>query len=245
MMYLVALAVLSTLAVEDPLEEFFADFAKKRDGMRVVEARFVQKNITPDEVSSSAGTIVYVRPRRIVFRYEDPEIVHLVDGLRMYEYDAELKQVIIYDLEDDPQTEALFLSFDDDTKRLREAYAVSFFEPGKEGAKGLLLVPKPKNNEIPFFERARLHLRAKDYLPYLVEIVNDEESRVIIKVEDLKVNGDLEPRKVQIAVPEGTKVIENDVPIETVGPGGKWLPEQALPQKRPAAESSGEEVAAP
>ena len=208
----------------DPVESFFREFAAKRDGIRTLEAQFVQTNFSVDEETTVKGRIVYVKPRRIVFRYDDPEMAHLVDGLRMYEYDADLKQVLIYELEDAPQTEALFMSFDDDTKRLREAYDVALFDPDEKDLRGLMLTPKPKESEEPLFEHARLFLRGEDLLPRRIEIQNDAESRVVIEVKDIKANAPLQAEQAQVLVPEGTTVVQDDRLLETVGPGGKLLP---------------------
>lgn len=246
-MSLLAVVVLAATVAEPPsIDEFFAEFAKHRDRIAVLEARFVQRSITRDEAFTSEGTLVYARPKRIVFRYSDPEETYLVDTLRWYEYVAELKQLRIFQLEERPEAEALFLGFDTDSKRLQEAYHVELIEPGAEdiGAKVLVLRPKAAEADGAYFERVTLYLREEDYLPYRVEIVNDAESQVIHEFRDFRVNPPLDPSQTQIALPEGTKIIEDDKFVEKVGPGGIRVPEAGLPQPS-SAEPDSQEPDAP
>jgi outer membrane lipoprotein-sorting protein len=229
--------------VQDNLDAFFAEFAGKRDGIAALTARFHQENVTPDETSPSSGSIVYAKPRRIVFRYDDPQETYLIDGLRVYHYDAGYEQVQIFDLEDDPQAEALFLGFDQDAKRLKRAYTVSLSDPEKPncGSRGLELAPKKKeqtsdaHDETPLFNRVWLTLRDADFLPCYIHVFNDDESEVRIEVSDVQVQSNLDPALTQLNLPEGTRIIENEKLVETVGPGGKRIPEPVLPTTPPPA----------
>ncbi len=232
---------------EAAFDGFFAEFAEKRDGIRTLEARFTQESVVPEETLYSAGRLIYVKPKRIVFRYEAPEPTYLIDGLRAYEYEPDLKQVQVYLLEDNPQTEALFLGFDEDTKRLRDAYEVELFEPAEEpeGARGVVLRPKNARDEEAYFEKVTLFLRAEDYLPYRIHIVNDAESHVTIRVADFVVNGASAPAQGQIMLPEGTTIIEDDEIVETVGRGGKLVPEAIAMPEPPVSAPGEEKVAVP
>lgn len=207
-------------------DAFFAEFASKREGIRTLEAEFAQESVIPEETIESEGSVVYVKPRRIVFKYAEPDPTYLIDGSRAYEYAPDLKQLQVYDLEDNPQTEVFFLGFDDDTRRLREAYQVEVFEPAgePEGARGIRLRPETAEGEEACFEQVTLFLRAEDYLPYRIHIVNDPESQVTIRVTGFVVNGALDPERTQIHLPEGTTIIEHDELVETVGPGGLGVP---------------------
>jgi outer membrane lipoprotein-sorting protein len=212
----------------EAFDAFFTEFAAKRDGVKTLEASFTQKNVLPDETLETSGTIVYVRPKRIVFRYAPPDPTYLIDSVRVYEYSPDIQQVQIYDLGEDPQTEVFFLGFEDDTRRLREGYDVELFDPedGPAGAKGIVLRPKTQDGAEPLFERAMLFLRAEDYLPYRIHIVNDAESQVTIEVSNLAVNKPLDPAQAQIALTPNTVVIQDEAVLRTVGPEGELVPEQ-------------------
>jgi outer membrane lipoprotein-sorting protein len=210
-------------------DRFFADYAQKREGIHVLEARFEQKTIYPDEILTTEGDLIYARPRRIVFRTEDPERTTLVDGQRVYEYEPEIKQAAIYDIGDNPQADIFFFGFDNDTEALRKSYDVRLvtFPDETRGSKGLLIKPKPESAAEARFVEVTLYLRDADYLPYRIRIVNDEESQVIVDITGLEVNGKIDPARTQLPLAEGTRIIDNDVPIETVGAGGKRIPEPA------------------
>jgi len=214
-------------------DAFFADFAEKRDRVNVLEARFSQMNVTPEETIHSQGAIVYVKPRRIVFRYDEPEpgMTYLIDGVKAYEYEPDIRQLQGYDLEDNRETEIFFLGFDNNAEGLRKAYDVALFEPEnkEQGARGILLRPKKREKDGGFFEEVSLYLRDQDYFPYRIHVVNDAESSVVIEISDFTFNGPLDPAKTQIALPEGTRIIVNDELVEKVGPGGTSVPEPATP----------------
>lgn len=245
---LTALMILAAAAVdsETSFETFFEDFAKKRDTVRVFEARFRQTSYTTDETVLSTGTIVYVRPRRILFRYEEPEQVYLIDDKTLYDYDPEIKQVDVYPLDDQPEMDVFFLPFDGDTKRLEKVFEIAFLDAAGglgEGvdtadvvALGFRPRPAPEEEEDvpPSFEEVRIYLRGPEYTPCRIVIVNDPESRVVFDITGVKKNAPLEPGATYIRVPEGTDVVYRDGPAKTVGPEGLVLP--PLPMAGEAAE---------
>jgi outer membrane lipoprotein-sorting protein len=243
MTWILALTVLAAGEPPQGFEAFFVEFAKKRDGIHALEARFSQENVSPEETIDSQGSIVYVKPRRIIFRYEKPNpgTAYLLDGNKAYEYEEKVKQLQIYDLENNPQTEVFFLGFNDNTEALRKTYDVGVFTCDDKalGSKGITIRPKKDAQEKEHFREVRIHLRDADFLPSRIHIVNDDESEVFITVSDYKINDKLDPAKTQLTIVEGTKVIQNDEFLETVGPGGKQVPasqpviEQPLPE--PAA----------
>ena len=230
------LAVMSAVA-QGPadFDAFFEEFAKKRDGMRVLQARFVQETVVPEETLKNEGAIVYVKPKRLVFRYDAPEPTYIIDGQEVYEYAPDLEQLQIYDLEDNPQTEAFFLGFDDDTNRLRKAYDIEVLDPQgePEAAKAVVLRPKPAENGETYFEKVTLFLRGSDYVPYRIEIVNDAESRVTIRVKDIVINGPLAPGQAQVKLPKGTAIIRDERLVETVAQESKLLPDAPVPLPEP------------
>lgn len=217
-------------APDAAFDDFFRDFAARRDGIVALEAVFEQRTVLPGEELTTTGTLMYVKPRRIIFRTEDPERTTLVDDRKGYEYDPEIRQLQIFDIEDNPQADIFFLGFDSDTASLRRAYDVSLFDtPGEtRGKHGIKMRPRADSREEAYFIEVNLYLRDEDYLPYRIHIQNDEESQVFIEVGALDKTVRPEPRGTQIFISENTKVVENDRVVETVAPGGKWIPEALL-----------------
>ncbi len=236
--FMIALiGLMSTIASAEPfgdIDAFFAQFTEQRNSLRQLEARFVQTTITPDETITSSGSIVYARTgdaedefgKRLIFRYDDPELAYMINGQRAYEYDAELKQLQIFDIEDSPAAEVFYLGFDNTTDRLLEAYRVRLLPAGEdnEGGVTLELTPKDPESESIFFEKVELRLRKGDLLPTHIHIVNDAESEVDYVVSDFVLREELEPAHIEIVLPEGTDIIDNEEYVETVGVGGKRVP---------------------
>ena len=222
-------------AENDTFDAFFKDFSAKRDDIQTLEARFKQENKTPEETRVTEGSVVYINPRRIVFRYEKPEVgaTYVIDGYRAYEYIPEIEQVEIRDIGDNPQAEIFFLGFEDNADALREAYNLELFDPqgtaeSAPGAtKGLAIRPKPQEDQPVPFKEVRLYLREQDYLPVRILVINDEDSKTLIDISDFRINQPLEPSRAQVELPVGTKIIENDRLVETVEIEGRRVPAPA------------------
>ena len=208
-------------------EKFFDGFAENRDAIQTLQTRFTQESITPDETLVSTGTIVYTNPKRLVFRYDDPALVYIIEGDRFYDYDPEIEQLQVFKIEDRPEAEAFFLGLSKDTDRLQEAYTIQLLPPvdPKRGGASLLLLPRQKEGEEPLFERIILQLDPEHFLPSQIHIVSDEESEVLYALEAFTINEPLAIEITHILLPEGTDIIIDDEFIETVGPGGKYMPE--------------------
>ena len=226
--WLIALAFLANAEAEEvPVAEFFATFAERRNAIDLIEATFVQTTVTPDEIIVSEGRIVYVRPKRLIFRYDDPQpLVYMIDALRAYEYDPELEQIQIFDLEDRPESEAFYLGFENNVERLQEAYNVRLLPASDPSRYAIALEFKPKTDDEneAYFKKVTLQLRRGDFLPAEIYIVNDEESHVEFRISDFTTNGQPDPEKTHITLPEGTVIIDNDRYAGTVGPEGLRLP---------------------
>ncbi len=246
---------------EEDADGFFKAFTRSRDGIIALEAPFTQQVITPDETIVVKGSLRYVKPRRVIYRMEDPERVTLVDDTRGYEYDADIRQVNVFDLGNNPQAEILFMGFVDSLDTLRKAYELEVFRVTGEprGSNGIEIRPKPGTEAEAYFVMVRLYLRDKDYLPWRIVIRNDEHTETHIDIGDIDTAFRPAPQETQIFVPEGTKIVENDRVVETVGPGGRRIPDALLlppgdmtpesPQKAPepdqAPEASGKDHDAP
>lgn len=242
--WVLPLLVAIEVSADSALDAFLADFSEKRATVENVQAIFVQEEISPDDSVRSEGTLTFVRPRRIVFRYLDPEIAYLIDGFRVYEYDAEFEQVQTFDLKNDPEAEALFLGFGGDPNRLQEAYDLSLTPalPDACGSQVLTLRPKAvEEDEVSqeelfedsgassLFVEARLTLGGDDLLPCRIEIISDSDSRIVINIVEYNVNKPVEHGTDSLILPEGTRIIENEALTETVGSEGAVLPRASEP----------------
>ena len=217
-------------ADEHEADRFFKSFTQSRDKIIALEAPFTQTVITPDETIEVRGTLSYIRPRRVIYRMEDPERITLVDDTRGYEYDAEIRQVTVFDLGNNPQAEILFMGFVDTLDTLRQAYDLEIFKVPDEprGSKGLEIRPKAGSEAESYFLRVRLYLRDQDFLPWRILIRNDENTETHIDIGEINTAWRPAPASTQIFLPEGTKMIENDRVVEVIGPGGKRIPDALL-----------------
>ena len=214
-------------------DEFFTEFTKQRDAIETLRADFVQTTITPDETTISKGTLIYTRPKRLLFRYTDPPLVYMIDSLRVYEYDPGISQIEIMELEDRPESEAFYLGFESNVDRLQEAYEIHVLPPDDPEIFALAVEFVPKlsgDGEEPYFQRVRLQLRKKDYLPAEILIVNDEESQTSFSVTNFAANEKLPEDLSHIRVPEGTAIIENDESLDDAPAGGLLFPRESPPK---------------
>lgn len=231
--YGLIIAILAQGESVPEVDDFFERFQGERGAVNSFTADFTQRTVTPDETIDATGRIVYARPQRVRFIFDDGSIDFMLDGLRIYEYDSEFEQIQMYDLEDRPETEALFLGFESEPGRLREAYDIEL-RPRADGEPGLdlELTPKPKEEEEPLFLGVTLELRPNDFLPTAIRIKNDEESSVLYALSNHRVNPELTEDERTIFVPENTVVVENDRYIETAGPEGARFPKSG--EREPA-----------
>ncbi len=225
-----ALATVCTAAPDADVDAFFKEFSAKRDGVVALDATFTQKTKLPDEELTTKGSLIFIKPRRIIFHTDDPERTTLVDDRSGYEYDPEIKQLQIFDIEDNPQADIFFLGFNSNTETLRKAYDLTLFDipDDPRGRHGIKIKPKAQSKEQTYFIEVNLYLRDEDYLPYRIHIRNDEESQVFIEVEAIDKAFRPAPQLTQIFLPQDTKVVQNDRVVETVGTGGKRVPDAVL-----------------
>lgn len=236
MMWPVLIAALAATEPYDPaaVDRFFQEFVAKRDAIRTLEAGFSQTNVLPEEESKTTGRLTYIQPRRIIFRYEGDEAgsVFMVDAGRVFEYQADLEQLEIRDLSDDPQSEVFFLGFDANTDALKEGFDITVRDVAPSecpaeasgASKSVTLTPKSRPDAPPPFKEVTLYVREQDYLPVFIHVVNDAESQVRIAVGPFEINPALPDGADRIVLPEGVKVFENDQLRLTVGPNGTSVP---------------------
>ena len=244
-------------------DQFFTEFTKARLGVQCLQARFEQTNTSGQDVVRANGTIVYVKPRRILFRYESAEqnAIYLLDNRKVFEYEPDVRQVQIYDMDDNEKTEIFFLGFDNNTESLRKNYDVSVVEPANKeaGSRALVIHPKVKpvegkptdpadpkagkEKESGGFREVMILLRDKDYVPVAIQIINQDDSEVLILMKDIVLRDKADLSLATIALPEGTKIFENDEKKEVVGAGSKIVPPNDATTK-PAEAGQTDSVAA-
>ena len=228
---LTAAATVTTAAPEVDFDTFFETFREKRGTVESVQAAIEQINIYPTDAEVSTGSIVFAAPDRLVLRYEDPEVAYHVDGEAVFEYDAEIRQVLVIPIAYAPDAEAFILAFANEPERLQELYEVGLVEPapGDDPGPVLVLKPWPSEDEIePPFLQAQLKLRDSDYLPTHIYIERDADTQVNILIKEIVVNAELAENAARIFVPRGTDIIQDDTLVETIGEGGRWLPDPTL-----------------
>ncbi len=195
------------------LDRFLQEFGKKRETITALTADFAQTSVIDGELWSEEpdlGTVVYAKPKRILFTYEKTGQQFLIDTLQFYDYTPENEQLTIQHLEDKPEVEALFLAFSEDFTEIREAYNLGFFDTG-DSTLGLELTPKDTSGgEGTYFVRARLWLRPDDFLPTRVEATITEDSINTYYLSEYELHDVLPPDRLQIAVPSGTTVVQGN-----------------------------------
>lgn len=209
---------------------FLSAYSAERDGLETLQARFVQWTYTPEEDIKSEGTVTFVRPKRIIFRYDDPPLSYMIDGTHAYEYDEELEQILIYDIEGQPEAEAFFMGMESDIDAIKEAYQIDVLPPDDalDGAHAVRLTPHPNEDLEPLFEYVTLQMRKQDFLPTQILIRNDEDSRVEYTLSSFQKNATLAADVSQVLVKEDADIVVNDVAMDTAGEGGHLFPDATL-----------------
>lgn len=227
------LALAGLVAADLPdFDAFFAEFQAKRAAIQAVAARFTEESHLPEETYTAEGKLFFTQPRRLLRNTVRPDkAILLLDGRYAYQYEEEVKQCVIHDLKDQPESRILFLGFDGDLASLRKAYDVSLFavagDEAQEGRYGILVKPYAEDLDTALFVEARFYLRDADFLPWRIQVVHDEHTHTDLRITEYRINPVLDPAETQLCLPEGTSVIENDRIALTVGPGGKRYPEGA------------------
>ena len=217
--------VFTVAELELPKE--FQSVLEQRDTIEFLSARFKQESIAPEELIESEGSLVYINPKRILFRYDDPPITYMIDAERSYEYDEEMEQLLVYDLEGGPEAEAFFLGFENNTSRVMEAYSISVvaLDDPEKHAFTVVLTPKTDDEDEMLFQKAYLNIEKGSSIPNEIIIINDEENRVVFHLDQFKVNIPLPSELIQLKVPEGTEIIINDESVGQAGADGRTYPE--------------------
>lgn len=239
--FLVLFSILGNAFAEDmeanEFDNFFRAFKEKRDGVGSLTAHFTQQTILPDEIITTEGTLYYSKPRRILFKTDAPNQSILIDGRRGYEYDSEIRQLTVFDIEDHPRADIFFLGFDDNTESLQRAYQLELMiTHDTRGMQGINIKPRTDTDDAVYFTEVNLFLREKDFLPYRIHIVNDEESELFIDIDQIVPQASPDLDAARILVAPGVKIIENDTVVDTVEE------ERYFPPANPSPEITAQEL---
>jgi len=210
------------------LDTFFKKYTESREKIDVLIATFQQKNIYPDEIYTTFGSLVFVKPQRMVFTTDEPKKYTVIEEKRIYEYEPDIKQITIYDLKDSAETELFFFAFAEDLNTLRKKYHVLPIRLSDErGKQGISIRPFTDKEEDSSFEEIVLYLQDDTFLPYRLRIVNEDNVQTIVDFEHIEINNKIRLEDTQIYLPPGTNVIENDKYKETITGEGKRIPDPA------------------
>jgi outer membrane lipoprotein-sorting protein len=220
----------SALSAPDELDMFFREFTEKRAGIQMLEADVEERTFEFGEVTLRRGRVLFGKPRRIIFRFENDEPVMMVDGRRVYEHDPLEEQVQIFDIDDSPESSIFFLGFDSDPGALREAYDMRLVKKANtQGEHRIVIRPFKESMDDAPFREVSIYLRDVDFLPYRVDIALDDEVRMVTEFANYKTNVPVEPATTQLRIPAETRIIENgEVVMRSVPAGGLLVPPQAL-----------------
>lgn len=233
-------------------QEVLRLLGEHRTELTTMQATFKQITMTEEDDTTSTGTIVYVKPKRIIFRYDDPPVEYMIDKKHAYEYDAELEQIMIFNIEGRPEAEAFFLGLESDTELLKKSYTIKALAPEnpERDAVALQLLPIPKEDIEPIFAKITLQLRKNDYLPTKIDIINNETSSVIFTITNFKLNESLPKNRSHIFTPDLTDLVLNDEVLDAVGEAGAFFPdderlglnqETGEPEATPEADANSDE----
>lgn len=228
MIHLAACIALVAAGQAEDFEAFFKEFAEKRDAIRTIEATFVQNNITPDDVYASEGSLRYRQPRELLFEYDDPEPQKLLfQNDSLYEYDIDVRQLVVRRLDNMQEAETLFLAFENNPARLRELYDVAVAPPATEGAdcNGRVIVLRPKaGTEEPLFQRAMLYLREQDFLPCRIHVETDDDTQFFIDISNYKINEPLAADALTYRLEEGVTIVVDEELVDVIDTTGLRVP---------------------
>lgn len=209
-----AIAVAAVLTVQPGQPESAADLAarvqERYETIRDFEADFVQsyEGGALRTRTTESGTVAIKRPGKMRWLYTRPERKEFVsDGVRMYAYVPEDKQVIVSPAPDAASTPALFLTGRGDLTR---DYTPSFTDvPGADGLLGLKLVPKSQD---PDYEWLILGLHRETLQIRQLVAADRQGGQSTFLFSNLKENQKLADKTFEFRIPRGVDVIANGSP---------------------------------
>jgi outer membrane lipoprotein carrier protein len=141
----------STAAQTRPPDVLAKELQVRYQSIRDFSADFVQSyraGVLKTKGSQERGTVAIKKPGRMRWTYTKPERKELVsDGVKLYWYEAEIKQVIERDVATQTSTPDLFLSGRGDIAR---DFTASYVDTPVPGTIALKLVPRKNEPEYEY-----------------------------------------------------------------------------------------------
>jgi outer membrane lipoprotein carrier protein len=206
---LLVAAVLSTSAADQTASELAAALQKKIDGVRdfttdfthVYEGGVLRKQIT------ERGRLLVKKPGKMRWDYTAPEQKQFVsDGVKMYSYIPQDKQVIVASVpsEDQATTPALFLAGKGSLTRDFTASLVDAPAGLAPGTRGLKLVPKARQQDYDWLMLAvdpgTLAIRG-------LQTVDAQGGKSTFSFANLQENTGLTDKEFAFKIPRGVDVL--------------------------------------
>jgi len=192
--------LLAPLAAAASGLERFSEFINTTLSAR---GEFEQKIFDRDRklLQESRGTLAFSRPGKFRWTYVKPYAQLIVgDGVRVWVYDADLKQVTVRKLDRAlGSTPAALLAGDNDV--VRAAFRLND-QGAKDGLEWLEALPRDKEGN---FERIRMGFGASG--PEVMELVDSFGQTTLLKFTSLQRNPKLDPGQFRFSPPKGADVI--------------------------------------
>ena len=167
-------------------------------------ANFTQQVITGNRSQTSQGTMQIERPNKFRWQYSDNGQLILSDGVKVYIYDAPLKQVTVRELGQTlGKSPASLLS---GSRKIKDDYKITNSVDKKDGLQWVLLIPKQVNDNNGF-QQVLIAFDSKNQLNQMQFIDNFGYT------SNLKFSGLQSPKKFvadnfKFVVPKGVDVLK-------------------------------------
>ena len=190
----ISLGLLPVTLVAGPLDPYFAD-------MKTFQAEFTQSLVQgADRLQNNQGKIYIKSPDKFRLDYTAPYVqIYVADGKKVYQYDADLEQVIIKPQAQILNNTPLFVL--SNTKKLQESYHVEA-QGSWDEQNWFLLRPKSADTN---FEQIRLAFKGKNLSTMELKDSFGQFSRLTFR--NVKNNAPLAENLFKFTPPEGVDVI--------------------------------------
>ncbi len=219
------------------LDEWLEALKASRKELKTLHADFVEKRVSFlfQMEETATGQLYYERPLRLLWKYEDPEPIHvLAESRELRVFKPDLMQLEIFPFERDEDFRSLFLALEDSPEVITTRYEIEQFTYGPGGDTTIRLKPRRKvpptdpdeetnsdpesgaqqreeagnESESLDFLYAVIRFSGEDMLPRQITIRNSEEKETEVTFSNLETNIPLESAIFTLDVPPGTEIIQ-------------------------------------
>ena len=182
------------------------DFLAFNSASKTATARFEQQVLDRGGkvVERASGTFTFQRPGKFRWAYEKPhEQVLVGDGVKLWIYDPDLKQVTVKQIgKAISSTPAALLAGKDDITAL-----FTLRDAGVGAQDGLSWIEATPKTQDTGFERVRLGLKGKSLAA--MELFDQLGGHTMLRFSDFKANAPVSPDTFKFTPPKGADVIED------------------------------------